>query len=208
MPRLTDNGSLVEFAASGQALVSAGPNKSQAESHLVAGAFDSPRITLELAAPRNAKVMGIHASAHVASSNPPSPDVAYQIEFSTDNEKTWQPVVKDWRITRQGNEPADFWSQSFCWGSVKSDGVQAPIRVRFRNDGGKRYRRAELHLTYRIPTQDATRITFQWQDDKGPHTASRDFPASPVGNIAPPWRVPTGQNTKTLWVEYRPVAIP
>jgi hypothetical protein len=159
---------------------------------------------MELAAPRNAPVVGIHASAHVASSNPPSPEVAYQIEYSTDNEKSWRPLVKDWRITRQGDEPADFWSQSFCWGSLGLDSVQTPIRVRFRNDGGKRYRRAELHLTYQVPRQDVTRVAFHWQDDQGRHTASREFPPRNPGSTPPLWQVPTGQNTKTLWVEFEP----
>jgi hypothetical protein len=204
MPRLSDNGSRVEFAASGKALVSAGPNLAQAQAHLAEGAFDSPKVTLELAAPRKAAAVGIYAAAHVASSNPPSPEVKYQIEFSTDNEKTWQPVVKDWRITRQGEEPADFWSQSFCWGSAELNPVQVPIRVRFRNDGGKRYRRAELHVAYEVSRQDACRVTFRWQDDQGPHTASRDFPSDPEGTNSS-WQLPTGQNVKTLWVEYTPV---
>ncbi len=204
MPRLADNGSRVEFAASGKAIVSAGPNLPQAEAALVAGAFDSPRVTLELAAPRKASVVGISAAAHVASSNPPSPDVKYQIEYSTDNEKSWQNLIKDWRITRQGEEPKDFWSQSFCWGSVELDKVQTPVRVRFSNDGGKRYRRAELHLAYQIPKPDACRVTFGWSDDKGQHAASNEFPSNP-GTAAAGWQVPTSQNVQTQWVEYGPV---
>ena len=31
-------------------------------------------------------------------------------------------MVKDWTITRRGDEPADFWSQSLCWGSGSSCG--------------------------------------------------------------------------------------
>lgn len=203
IPRLTDNGSRVTFMASGYALTSAGPNIAQAKAHLVSGAFDSPRVTLELKTPRNERVVGIHSAAHVASSNPPSPDVAYQIEFSTDNEKSWQPLVKDWRITRQGNEPNDFWSQSFCYGSKEVDNLQSPIRVRFRNNGGKRYRRAELHLMYAVKQVDRTRIAFCWEDDRGTHTASNDF--APLTGIPLVWDVPTGKQTKTLWVEYRPV---
>ncbi len=204
MPRLTDDGSRVEFSASGRAVVSAGPNLAQAEAHRVDGAFDSPRVVLELAAPRNAPVVGLSAVAHVASSNPPSPEVAYQIEYSTDRGASWKPVLKDWRITRQGNEPSDFWSQSFCWGSSELDNVQAPVRVRFSNTGGKRYRRAELHVIYRTLPQDATCVSFHWKDDKGLHTASRDFPPQLDGTTQT-WNVPTGKSTETLWVEYRPV---
>lgn len=207
IPRLTDNGSRVEFLASGKALTSAGPNIAQAKAHLVSGSFDSPRVTLELKTPRKEPVVGVYAAAHVASSNPPSPKVSYQIEYSTDNEESWRPLVKDWRITRQGNEPKDFWSQSFCYGSEEENNLSSPIRVRFRNDGGKSYRRAELHLAYRIQKHDATRVTFCWQDDDGTHTASHEFPAdNKADNKAPAvWNVPTGKSTQTRWVEYRPV---
>ncbi|MCA9146375.1 MAG: hypothetical protein H6823_15635 [Planctomycetaceae bacterium] len=204
IPRLTDNGSRVEFQASGRAIVSAGPNIAQAETHRIAGAFDSPRVTLELAAPRNLAAVAVYAAAHVASSNPPSPDIAYNCDFSTDEGKSWQPLVSDWRITRQGDEPADFWSQSFCWGSTELSDVRQPIQVRFQNNGGKRYRRAEIHVLYRVPEQDATRVTFHWQDDTGVHTASHDFPPTSSGSTSTEWRLPTGKDVKTLWVEYRP----
>ncbi len=201
IPQLTSNGSNVEFAASGQAIVSAGPNLDQANAHRSAGDFDSPRLTMQLSPPRNAVATEVYAVTHVASSNPPSPDVRYQIEYSTTDGQSWEPLVKDWRITRRGQEPSDFWSQSFCYGSEKLEDVHGPITVRFRNDGGKRYRRAEMHLTYRVPKSDATRVTFHWQDDNGPQTASHRFPS---GENAQNWRVPTGENTKTLWVEYQP----
>ncbi len=205
IPRLTDDGSRVEFQASGRAVVSAGPNVTQAETHLIAGQFDSPRVTLELAAPRASAAVAVYAAAHVASSNPPLPEIAYQVDYSNDKGKTWQPLVDDWRITRQGQEPADFWSQSFCWGSTELNNVQQPVQVRFQNNGGKRYRRAEVHLVYRVPEQDATRVTFHWQDDAGTHTASHDFAPRTLGTRADDWKLPTGKDVKTLWVEYRPV---
>ncbi len=40
----------------------------------------------------------------------------YQIEYSTDKRPHLVPIVKDWRIGRMGDEPSDFWSQSFCYG--------------------------------------------------------------------------------------------
>lgn len=201
IPRLSDGGSEVQFAASGRGIVSAGPNLPQAKAHVVAGKFDSPRVTLELAAPRGEPVAAIHAAAHVRSSNPPSPDVAYQIEFSIDKGKSWQSLVKDWRITRRGHEPEDFWSQSFCWGSREVEGnVAGPVQVRFSNSGGKHYARAELHVAYRVPREDATEVTFHWMDDSGPHTATH---ACAPGDSSP-WRLRTGKNVQTRWVEYRP----
>lgn len=205
IPRLTDNGSMVEFHASGKSLVSAGPNIEQARTHVVAGGFDSPRVTMELVGRREQPAVAVYSSAHVASSNPPSPDVAYQVEVSTDRGDSWKSLLKDWKITRRGNEPADFWSQSFCWGSAELDALSGPVQVRFRNDGGKRYRRAEMHLACRLTVQDSTRVTFCWEDVDGRHTSSYDFPASEVDDPASNWKVPTGHQTKTLWVEYQPV---
>lgn len=206
IPQLSDNGSRVEFRASGRAVVSAGPNLAQAETHRVAGEFDSPRVTLDLAAPRVAAAVAVYAAAHVASSNPPSPEIAYRVDYSADDGKSWQSLVADWRITRPGQEPTDFWSQSLCWGSSELADIRHPVQVRFQNDGGKRYRRAEVHLLYRVPEHDATRVTFRWQDDSGVHTASQDFASDDPRGSADYWKLSTGQNVKTLWVEYEPVS--
>ena len=67
----------------------------------------------------------------------------YQIEYSTDGGKTWQSMLKDWSVNRQGDEPGDFWSQSFCWANaaIRSEAAVSKVRVRFRNDGGKAYAR-------------------------------------------------------------------
>lgn len=201
MPRLTDDGCDVQFQATGLAIVSAGPNLAQAETHRVVGAFDSPNVTLELAAPRGEPVVAVYAAAHVASSNPPSPEVEYRVDYSLDGGRSWQPLVADWRITRQGDEPADFWSQSFCWGSLSLEDVKSPVQVRFSNDGGKRYRRAEMHLVYRPAQQDAARVTIHWHDDAGDRSASHLFP---VDTAIAHWHVPTGKNAETRWVEIEP----
>jgi hypothetical protein len=195
----------VEFEASGWGGVSAGPNLTQAAAHIVAGKFDSPTVTLELATPRREPATAVYAAAHVRSSNPPSPDVAYRIEMSLDQGRTWRPVVDDWRITRRGDEPPDFWSQSFCYGNVALDDAAGPVQVRFRNDGGKQYARAEMHLVYRLPKTDATRVTFCWSDDGGEHKESHTFAA---GAETGPWQIPTGADVRTKWVEYAPLARP
>lgn len=202
VPRLIDGGSEVHFEASGRALVSAGPNLPQAQAHVVAGKFDSPQVTLELTTPHSERILAIHAAAHIRSSNPPSPDVAYQIEYITDEGDKWLPLVKDWRITRRGNEPKDFWSQSFCWGTRELEGNNTgAIHVAFKNNGGKQYARAEMHLEYEVSKQDASEVTFHWSDDSGPHTASHTFATGEPAN----WKLPTGKNVRTGWVEYRPV---
>ena len=199
IPRLTDNGSTVTFAASGAAIESAGPTLPQAKSAVVAGAFDTPRVTLEVASPRGEPVRAVVASAHVRSSSPPNPDVRYQIEYSTDDGQSWRPVVKDWTINRRGDEPKDFWSQSMCWGSTEvPDKDVSKVQVRFRNDGGKIYARGEVQLVYDAGPPDATKVTFVWDDDRGPQTASHTFP----GGETATWTVPTGQNVRTKWVEY------
>src|SRR5262249_32394360 len=116
LPRLKSGGAQVNFSASGQAIVSAGPTIRQAEPHIIAGAFGPPRVTLEIKPPRGEPATDIYAAAHVLSNSPPNPAVAYQIDYSTGSGGSWRPIVRDWSITRRGDEPGDFWSQSFCWG--------------------------------------------------------------------------------------------
>jgi hypothetical protein len=206
LPRLKDEGTRVDFLASGQAVVSAGPNLKQAQAHLVAGKFGSPQVTLEVATPRKEPIVAVYAAAHVNSSNPPRADVKYQIEFSVDGGQSWKPLVKDWIIPRQGEEPSDFWSQSMCWGSLQVD-VEAvsKVRVRFHNSGGKNYARCEVHVVYRAVGADGMRVTFDWMDDAGRHRAGHVFAAVP-GTQPAAWSVPTAKNVRTQWVELEPTA--
>jgi hypothetical protein len=201
IPRLKDGGTKVTFESSGKALLSVGPTLPQAQAHVVDGAFGSRTVTLEAATPRKEAVATIIAVAHIASSCPPDPAIKYQVEYSTDGGKGWKPLVKDWNVARQGDEPPDFWSMSTCAGSVDlSESVTGPIRVRFKNDGGKNYMRAELHLVYKTGSKDATKVTFNWKDDSGEHKESHEFAA---GTPAP-WELKTGKNVVTRWVDYEP----
>jgi hypothetical protein len=77
------------------------------------------------------------------------------------------------------------------------------VRLRFHNDGGKAYARCEAHLVYRTAAADATRVTFAWTDDSGPHEASHTFASAPE---PPVWTVSTGKNVRTRWVEFEPGA--
>ncbi|HYE98951.1 MAG TPA: hypothetical protein VEJ18_08570 [Planctomycetota bacterium] len=197
MPRLKDGGSTVTYEASGRALASVGPNLDQAAARVVDGAFGSRTVTLEVAAPRKAPVVGLYAVAHIASSNPPDPAVKYQIDASTDGGKTWSAVVKDWSIPRRGEEPKGFWSQSFCYGYVDLK-AEGPVLVRFANTGGKSYLRAETHLVYKTELKPV-KVTFAWTDDRGERTESRVFPG------AGPWKIPTGKGVVTRRVDFEPV---
>src|ERR1051325_2518373 len=94
LPRLKENGTTISFESSGRAIVSAGPNLAQAKSHIVAGAFNAPQVTLEIATPRGEPGVELYAVGHVASGNPPASDIKYQIEGSTDAGKTWKSVVE------------------------------------------------------------------------------------------------------------------
>ncbi len=204
MPRLKDQGSTVRFAASGRAVVSAGPNLPQAQAHCVAGKFGSPEVTLEVATPRGEPALEVYAAAHVLSGSPPQPEIRYQIEMSTDAGRTWRPIVRDWTVPRRGQEPKDFWSQSFCWGRGELNGAAvSSVRVRFRNNGGKRYARGEVHLVYRPAGQDATQVTLNWTDDRGAHQLSHRFAGS-QSEKADLWQVPTGRGVETRWVEMTP----
>ena len=120
---------------------------------------------------------------------------------SVEVELTWKPVVTDWTIPRRGEEPPDFWSQSFCYGSAAVAGADgSSIRVRFRNTGGKAYARAEAHLVYKTRGADATKVTFDWTDNAGPHRDAHVF-----GGRSGDWQLPTGRNVQTRWVEFDPV---
>ena len=74
------------------------------------------------------------------------------------------------------------------WGNVAvADGSPvSAVQVRFKNDGGKAFARAELHLAYRVPTADPTAVTFAGKADDKPRT------------------VATGNNVRTKWVEIKP----
>jgi len=199
LPRLKDDGTRVMFAASQRAIVSAGPNREQAKTHIVAGAFETPTVTLEVAPPRGETIAAIHSVAHLASGNPPSTNTRYQIEFSTDHGQNWKPMVQDWTIPRRGEEPGDFWSQSFCYGSTEIAESAAPsVQVRFKNNGGKKYLRAEAHLVYRTAATDATQVTFDWIDGNGTHRESHLFTEKNNGT----WDLKTGRRVQTRWVEF------
>lgn len=204
LPRLTDQGTEITYAASHQALVSAGPTVAQARPHLVEGDFGQNKVALELKTPRDEPVTQIFAATHLASGNPPAAKVKYQIEYSLDAGQTWQALVQDWTIPRRGEEPADFWSQSLCWGSKGIEGKDASqVRVRFRNDGGKQNLRSEMHLAYRVPQQDAMRVTYAWSDAVADdQSASNLFAASDKPQT---WRIPTAKAVVTRWVEMTPV---
>jgi hypothetical protein len=199
IPRLKDGGTRISFESSGKALLSAGPTKAQGQAHVVEGAFDTRAVTLEVATPHKEPVATLIAAAQVGSSSPPNPEYKYQIEYSTDGGKAWKPLVKDWNVMRRGEEPPDFWSQSLCYGSMDlAEAPTAPVRVRFKNDGGKNYLRAEAHLLYRTGTKDATKVTFDWKDDAGDHRESHSF----ANGRPAPWDLKTGKNVVTRWVEY------
>ncbi len=200
LPRLKDSGCRVTFQAGGQAVLSAGPNLPQAQAHVIDGKFGSPKVTMNVATPRGESIAKVYAAAHVQSGSPPRKGVRYHIEYSIDAGKTFKPIVKDWEVTRRGHEPGDYWSQSFCWGSTQMKGKASNVFVRFRNTGGRRYARCEVHLVYRTPSKDPTKVTFAWHDERGAQEASKVFAA---GEGTQSWEIPTSKNVQTDWVEYR-----
>jgi hypothetical protein len=203
IPHLHDGTNRVTFAASGRALLSAGPNIGEAEAHLVAGKITASGATLELTAPRGEKPVHIYAASWNNSGAPPAP-VNYRIDYSTDGGKTWEAVVKDWKVQRRAPEPKDFWSQSFCWGDVElpANAPAGPVRVRFSNDGGKSYRKVEAHLAYQVTQRSTTQVTFAWKDAGGQvQTAIHTY--RPEGGEDKSWSFSAGTNPEMQWVEYR-----
>ncbi|HEX7902156.1 MAG TPA: hypothetical protein VF950_30635 [Planctomycetota bacterium] len=193
IPRLKDAGTKISYEASDRGIVSTGPTIQQAR--VVDGAFGTRAVTLEIATPRKEAATRLIVAAHIASACPPDPSFKYQIEYSVDG-KAWTPVVKDWQVARRGQEPGDYWSQSMMYGAV--DVPDAPsVRVRFRNDSGKPFLRAEAHLLYKV-AKGATKVTFDWTDDAGAHKESKVFPGGA-------WELKTGKNVQTRWVELEAV---
>ncbi|MDA1017838.1 MAG: hypothetical protein O3A00_25695 [Planctomycetota bacterium] len=197
LPRLKDNDTTITYEASGQAVQSMGPELNLAKSFVTAGGFGEKSVTMKVNS--NRPVTRIFASAHTASGSPPRPDVKYVIECSIDGGKSWQPIVQDWSIPRRGDEPRDFWSQSFVYGSAAIDSpAERSVQVRFRNNGGKRFLRAETHLIQKTGATDPVRVTYDWIDDGGAHRESNVFRG------AGQWQLATGKNVRTRWVEFEP----
>jgi hypothetical protein len=199
IPHLHDGINHITFEATGVALTSAGPSLAQAEAHVVEGKIGTPKVTLELTAPRGEKAVRIYAVSWQSSGAPPAP-VKYQIEYSVDGGKSWASVVKDWQVIRRAPEPADFWSQSFAWGEAELKGVAGPVRVRFRNDGGKAYRKVEAHLAYEVSHPSATEVRFGWKDSGGVLRVAEHAYAS--GKEDATWSFDAGTKVETEWVEY------
>ena len=198
LPRLKDNGTTVSYEASGKAVQSLGPELDLARTFVTGGDFGQRTVSLTVTPDK--PVMRVFAAAHTASGSPPSTDVRYHIDFSLDTGKHWQPIVADWTVPRRGDEPGDFWSQSLCYGSqdVAAPAGQ-PIQIRFRNDGGKSFLRAEAHLVQRVENADPVKVTYNWIDTSGKHQQSHVFTSK--GN----WQVATDKNVHTRWVELEPV---
>ncbi|QEF98664.1 hypothetical protein Mal15_27190 [Stieleria maiorica] len=197
LPRLKDNGTTVSFASSGRRVRSLGPEIDLAKSFVAEGGFGETTVSLEVRSDR--PVVQVYAAAHVASGSPPDPTVRYQIDFSVDGGKQFQPIVKDWTVPRRGNEPSDFWSQSFCYGSADVSDPARNLQIRFHNSGGKRYLRAEAHLIEKTNSDDPVRVTYDWVDSSGGHQQSHVFEG--VGT----WKLDTAQEVRTRWVEFATV---
>ena len=170
---------------------------------MVDGKFGSSKVTLELAAPRNAVPLQVYAAAWQASGDPPAP-VNYAIDCSTDGGKSWTAVVKNWMVTPRAPDPPDYWSQSFTWGDapVKSGAAGGPIRVRFSNDGGKPFRKAEVYLACRVNEPSPTQVSVCWSDPSGKtQTATHTYAASKSAAEDSSWHLDSGGKPQALWVE-------
>ena len=197
LPRLKDRGTVIHYEASGQRVVSLGPESALARTFVSDGGFGEKHVTLTKQSKH--QVIAVYAAAHVASGNPPDPQIGYQIEYRTGGSGPWLPLVKDWKIPRRGDEPGDFWSQSLCHGSAPVEAEPGrQVQVRFHNNGGKRYLRAEIHLIEATGPPDPVRVMYQWTDHEGEHEQSRVFDGKGI------WQLPTGDNVRTRVAEFEP----
>jgi hypothetical protein len=207
LPRLqSEHANRITSLVSGTALMSAGPNLDQAMAHRVDGDLNSASVTLELATPRGEPIAAIYAASHNASGNPPSTNISYVIDVSFDRGATWSEMTGN-SILRQGDEPGDFWSQSFTFGSMAIESAavtSTSVQVRFRNDGRKRYRRVEAHVAYgvRAPMAMPMNMTMAWTEAGDvDREQSRRHVGAP-GNEDSGWVIPTGKDVEMRWVEF------
>ena len=198
LPRLKDMGTTITYEASESTVRSMGPELNLAQAYVTDGGFGEKVVTMSARSARPVK--RIYAAAHAASGSPPHPGVTYRIEYSLDGKKSWQPIVKDWSVPRRGDEPNDFWSQSFCYGSADVDiPTNTNLHVRFHNNGGKRFLRTEMQLIEKTQPSDPVRVTYHWSESTGERRESHVFKSG--GN----WQLATGKDVRTHWVEYEPV---
>lgn len=189
----------VAYEAGGQGFLSAGPNKAQARAHVIAGGMDTPAVTLQLEAPRQAKVTGIYAAAQVASGGPPRP-ASYNIECSTNNGATWQPVLKDYHVKPIPPEPQDWWSQAFMMGATNLDHSTGPVQVRFANSANRTFLRVEAQLAYAVSNTSPLQVTYAWKEAGAIKTAVHLYPAGTAQDAD--WSFETAGAPETFYVEY------
>ena len=201
VPRVKPGTNTVTYESAGRAVVSAGPNLAQAAAHAADGAMGSAAVTLELAAPRGAKAVAVYAACRARSGAPPKP-ARYNIDWSADGGKTWQPVLKDWQVVRRDPEPKDWWSQTFPFGDAKLPNVSGPVRVRFTNTARIGYMRAEAHLVYAVENTSPLKVTFAWKEGGETKTAGHTYKTSQPGKADASFTFQAGEKPETLWVEY------
>jgi hypothetical protein len=201
VPHIMAGENKVTYEASGQAFIAAGPNTDQASAHLVAGAMDSPSVTLEVAAPRGAKAIRVYGAARVRSGAPPKP-AKYNIDCSLDGGKTWGSVLKDWEVIQRKPEPDDWWSQTFCWGDAAIPPTTGPVQVRFSNTGGRNFMRAQAELAYAVENSSPLKVTYAWKEGGVVRTATHTYAKSEPGKADTSWSFAAGDKPMSFYVEY------
>ena len=201
VPHVKAGENKVTYESSGQGFIAAGPTKDQALAHLVDGAMDSPTVTLSLTAPRGAKAVHVYAASRIGCSAPPKPS-KYNIDYSVDEGKTWNSVLKNWEVIQRKPEPNDWWSQTFCWGDVAIPAAAGPVQIRFTNTGNRPFMRVQAELAYSVENNSPLKVTYAWKEGAEVKTASHTFAASEAGKPDTSWSFTAGAKPESFYVEY------
>jgi hypothetical protein len=79
--------------------------------------------------------------------------------------------------------------------------VTGPVRVRFSNDGGRKFQRVEPYLVYRVQNTSPAKVAYARKEGAEVKQAERTYPGK-AGPEDAGWTFTAGPSAETFCVEY------